>query len=96
MGQDKARAQQLALKWWKNSGHSGAVCDKCNGDIPEGGGYLCKPALVGFNIGGQMMDMSGSPDLLCERCFDGSTSARPFEGRIPASKSAKKWWQFWR
>jgi hypothetical protein len=96
MGRNKERAHELALKWWAGSGRSSGVCDRCNSDVAEGEGYLCQPAIVGMGFGGQIVDLSGSPDLLCERCFDRSSTAEPFKGKIPKPESKKKWWQFWR
>jgi hypothetical protein len=87
MGQNKAKAQGLARKWWeKNQSGPSYSCDKCSTAIPRGEGYLCKPNILGMSIGGQMADLSGFPDLLCEKCFDTSPKARPF----------KEWWQFWK
>jgi hypothetical protein len=96
MGRSKERAHQLALRWWASSGRSDGACDSCNSDIAKGEGYLCQPAIVGMSVGGMFTDLSASPDLLCERCFDRSSSAQPFEGQIAGGRGRKKWWQFWK
>lgn len=97
MGSSKERAHRLALRWWAGSGsRSSAGCDKCFSRIEKGEGYLCEPSIMATGSVDRAgivraMDLRGSPDLLCERCFAAS-SAEPFKGKIP---DQKKWWQFW-
>jgi len=92
MGKRKSSAHKLARKFWDlRPEKKDAVCDKCNSTIRRGQGYLCKPAITGFGIGigdsaDVLADVSRSPDLVCEHCFDASPSALPF--RRP--------WEFWR
>ncbi len=92
MGKGKAKAHQLALKWWETH-HSSAQCDICGAEVHRGEGYLCAhfsqgPILPGT---GMLLDLGGgSPDLLCGSCFDEFPTARP------ARNNNKRWWQFWK
>lgn len=55
------KAARLAAKWWaeQDNPHS-AICDRCNQDVYHGDGYL------------NPVGSWGSPDLLCDDCFDPS------------------------
>ena len=78
MKQYKQEAQEAARHWWRtnasfNSISRGyAICDSCSGRIIEGEGYLCHPTIP------------GSPDLICEHCFDRS-SRPPYRSSSEAS-----------
>ena len=84
---NKMKARSLARKWWKENKDFGPTkcCDRCDAAIPRPKGYLCKPSILGFSIGGRKVDLSFSPDVICGECFDKS-KARPFY----------EWWQFWK
>jgi len=86
---EKVIARELAVNWWKEvrlHGRTSAVCDSCNSSIAAGGGYLCKPAVVG--ISGISHPMFGSPDLVCESCFN-SKSYMPWKSELPLSSKIK-------
>lgn len=94
MSTDKELAQQAAAAWWKSEastrarGRGFGICDRCNGKIPVGKGYLCVPMITGMaNVDPASFS---SPDLVCEKCFDRG-GYRPY--RVE-SKPQKKWWQF--
>lgn len=67
LGKQKSTAHASAVTWWSASGGARsrergyAICDRCNGRIPVGHGFLCNPTIV---FGDR------SPDLVCEGCFD--------------------------
>jgi hypothetical protein len=90
MGKQKSYAHQLALKWWATkSKQSSGHCDICGADINRGEGYLCKHFVQGLVVPGTttILDLgSGSPDMLCEKCFD----------EIPSARPVKSWWEFWK
>jgi len=96
MGKNKAKAHDLAIKWWKKTKRSSAVCDRCGmTDISKGEGYLCDPSTASMasvtdllgRLGHTDIDLgklgisNDNPDLLCESCFDNS-EAEPFKGKI--------------
>lgn len=73
------QAARLATHWWSEPGRPQvAICDRCNGDVPRGSGYL------------NPMGMFGSPDLYCSDCFDPSvfsTGARTTTDDSTVSRS---------
>jgi len=79
MGRNKSEAHNLALEFWRISGKSSGVCDRCNAMIQKDEGYVCKPEVVGMSVGFGLSDVSGIPDLVCETCFDKSPTAEPFD-----------------
>ncbi len=76
--QNKKEAKKQALEWWELTGRSTAVCDWCNKSIARNNGYLVEPRLTGITVLGELLDMSNSPDLICEKCFNKNPETKPF------------------
>jgi hypothetical protein len=84
---ETAYSKQLTYYWWKATGKTSAVCDRCHAVIPQGEGYVVEPALLGVNFGSGMQDLSGTPDMLCETCYQvakfSGKKETTFRGHIP-------------
>jgi hypothetical protein len=75
---NKKRAKKLATEWWKFTGKSKGLCDWCNRQVSRNQGYLTEPRLMGITIKGELLDLSGSPDLICDECFAKDPDIKPF------------------
>lgn len=80
MESKKELAFQLAVRWWKLSGRTSGVCDRCSAPVGIEKSYLCKPLLLAVKFDQFLSDFSDLPDMICEECFDASPDVEPFEG----------------
>ena len=71
-------ARKMASEWWKLTKRSSASCDWCNKKIKPDQGYCVSPRQVGVTFLGELLDMSGSPDLICEKCFNKNPNTDPY------------------
>ncbi|MBI3241242.1 MAG: hypothetical protein HYZ49_03005 [Chloroflexi bacterium] len=101
MNENKAKAQEAALRWWRspqsrmfwdgrNPQDGEANCENCGQPISPLQGYLCKPQ-----------------KLVCEECFDTHNYIAYESPSITSSRTnqfepslrilpPKKWWEFWK
>ena len=75
---ERKKTREMALEWWKLTKRSSASCDWCNKKIKPDQGYCVSPRQVGVTFLGELLDMSGSPDLICEKCFMEHPSTAPY------------------
>ncbi len=75
---NKKSAKKLATEWWKFTDKSEGLCDWCNRKVARNQGYLTEPRLMGMSIKGKLLDLSGSPDLICDECFAKDPDIKPF------------------
>jgi hypothetical protein len=70
-------AREQSFEWWKLVEKNKAVCDLCNKPLRRKEGYIAFSMVTGITVVGNVVDTSGSPDLVCDSCFE-SESRREF------------------